>query len=65
MVEMVILGTVVGVQREMNGTAWLWSFLKNGEGKLFTYLEGCFVPDPSLSSLYVVPNFPRMLFSVL
>ena len=66
MVEMVIFGTIVSVQREMNGTVWWLSFLRNvGVGRLFIFLEGCFVPDPSISSLFVVPDFPSMLFSYL
>lgn len=36
-----------------------------GEGRLFIYPEGCFVTDSSVSSSYMVPNFPCMLFSYL
>ena len=36
-----------------------------GGGRLFIYLEGCFVPDPSFSSLYVVPDIASMHFSYL
>jgi len=63
MVELATLGTVIGVQREMNGTVQWLSFLTNvgGESSVL-YLEGCFGPDPSFSSLYVVPDFPSMHF---
>ena len=42
MIEMAILGTVVGVQKKMNGTVRWLSFPRNvGGGALFIYLEGC------------------------
>jgi hypothetical protein len=49
----------------MNGTVWWLDFLWNigGGEKLFIYLEWCFVLRHSFSSLYVVPDFPSMLFS--
>jgi len=63
---MVILGAVVGVQKEMNVIVRWLSFFRNiGGGELFIYLEGCSVPDPSFSSLYVVPSVPSMFFVYL
>ena len=64
MVEMAIIGAVISVQREMNRTdsgsfffeIWRW-------GELIIYMEGCLVPDPSVSSLYVASSFPIILFS--
>jgi len=37
--------------------------LSLGSGELFIYLEGCLVPDLSISTHYVVPGFTRMHFS--
>jgi hypothetical protein len=63
---MPIMGTVVGVQKELNVIVrWLSIFSNIGGGELIIYLEGCLVPDPSVSSLYVVPGFPSMLFAYL
>jgi len=45
MVQMAILGIVVGVESEKNGTVrWLSFLRKPGRGALFMYLEGSFLP---------------------
>jgi hypothetical protein len=52
-------------ERDEQYRRWL-SCLRNVDGgRLFIYLEGCFVPDPSFLSVYVGPDFPSMLFSYL
>jgi len=67
MVEMAKWGAAVSVQRQMDHTIQWLSFLRNvgGGEELYIFLEGCFMPDPSFSSSYVVLDFPSMFFSYL
>jgi hypothetical protein len=66
MVEMAILGTVVSVQMEMNSTNGGCLSLGTKMGRrLVIYPAGCFVPDASVSRLYVVPDISSMLFLYL
>jgi len=52
MVEMAILGGILSVQRDMNGTdSGCLSVGTYRGGELFLYMEGYFVPDPSFSSV--------------
>jgi len=63
---MATLGIFLNVQREVNGTdGGCLSLGTLGGGMPFIILEGCVVPDPSVSSLYVVSDFPSKLFSNL
>jgi hypothetical protein len=63
MVEMAILGTVVSEQRVMNGTDCGYFSIETYSGG--GSRKGNFVPDPSSSSPYLVPDSLSKLFSYL
>jgi hypothetical protein len=66
MVEMVILSLDRRVQSEINGTdSGCLSLGTSWGGVLYISPEVYWVPDPSFSSLYVIPSFPSMHFSYL
>ena len=65
MVRMVILGSVVSVQREMNIRVQWPSVFKNIRGGSSLFPRRGTLCQMLHFPVYVVPDFPRMLFSYL